>query len=200
MVSSTKQSICTSSSLFDVFLYIYGHIFQPAKSVALNIKAKSKKKSLNVKNYKLGAKTKPTVESAVHLGINRTTLLTENMTINVEENIKKARRSAYGLICFIIRFWNSSSCASGVAFGIINPIPYINKTGVMYVLSNNMLEAWWYLDNAPKKAIWTTAVKRKIHEHWSKPIVESTPYYNSLQYLSCVNLEKGKLHPIITYC
>jgi hypothetical protein len=25
----------------------------------------------------------------------------------------------------------------------------------------NMLEAWWYLDNAPKKAIWTTAVKRK---------------------------------------
>jgi hypothetical protein len=48
--------------------------------VALNIKAKSKKKSLNVKNYKLGAKTMPTVESAVHLGINRTTLLTENMT------------------------------------------------------------------------------------------------------------------------
>ena len=61
----------------------------------------------------------------------------------------------------------------------------------------NMLEAWWYLDNAPKKAIWTTAVTRKIHEHWSKPIVESTPYYNGLRYLSCVNLEKGKLHPIL---
>jgi histidyl-tRNA synthetase len=60
-----------------------------------------------------------------------------------------------------------------------------------------MLEAWWYLDNAPKKAIWTTAVTRKIHEHWSKPIVESTPYYNGLRYLSCVNLEKGKLHPIL---
>jgi hypothetical protein len=66
--------------------------------VALNIKAKSKKKSLNVKNYKLGAKTMPTVESAVHLGIIRTTSLAENMTINVEENIKKARRSAYGLL------------------------------------------------------------------------------------------------------
>jgi hypothetical protein len=26
-----------------------------------------------------------------------TTSLTENMTVNVEENIKKARRSAYGL-------------------------------------------------------------------------------------------------------
>jgi hypothetical protein len=35
-----------------------------------------------VKNYKLGAKTMPTVESAVHLGIIRTTSLTENMTIN----------------------------------------------------------------------------------------------------------------------
>jgi hypothetical protein len=34
-----------------------GYELQPAKSVALNIKAKSKKKSLNVKNYKLGAKT-----------------------------------------------------------------------------------------------------------------------------------------------
>jgi hypothetical protein len=33
----------------------------------------------------------------IHLGIIRTTSLTENMTINVEENIKKARRSAYGL-------------------------------------------------------------------------------------------------------
>ena len=27
-------------------------------------------------------------------------------------------------ICLIIRFLNSSSCASGVAFGIINCIPY----------------------------------------------------------------------------
>jgi hypothetical protein len=44
-----------------------GYELQPAKSVALNIKAKSKKKSLNVKNYKLGAKTMPTVESAAYL-------------------------------------------------------------------------------------------------------------------------------------
>ena len=50
-----------------------GYVLQPAKSVALNIKAKSKKKSLNVKNYKLGAKTMPIVESAVHLGIIITT-------------------------------------------------------------------------------------------------------------------------------
>ena len=79
------------------YAHMEGYELHPAKSVALNIKAKSKNKSLNVKNYKLGAKTMPIVESAVHLGIIRTTSLTENMTINVEENIKKARRSAYGL-------------------------------------------------------------------------------------------------------
>ena len=60
-----------------------------------------------------------------------------------------------------------------------------------------MLEAWWYLDNAPKKTIWTTAVKRKIYAHWSMTIVEFTPYYNGLRYLICVNLEKGKLHPTL---
>jgi hypothetical protein len=31
----------------------------------------------------------------------------------------------------------------------------------------------------------------------SKPIVEYTPYYNGLRYLSCVNLEKGKTAPNI---
>ena len=64
------------------YAHMEGYELQPAKSVALNIKAKSTKKSLNVKNYKLGTKTMPTVESAVHLGIIRTTSLTENMTIN----------------------------------------------------------------------------------------------------------------------
>jgi hypothetical protein len=34
---------------------------------------------------------------AVHLGIIRATLLRGNTTTNVDENIKKARRSAYGL-------------------------------------------------------------------------------------------------------
>jgi hypothetical protein len=107
------------------YAHMEGYELQPAKSVALNIKVKSKKKSLYVKNYKLDTKTMPTVESAVHLGIIRTISLTENMTINhrhlfhsknicpllliyflnetsacainVEENIKKPRRSAYGL-------------------------------------------------------------------------------------------------------
>ena len=39
----------------------------------------------------------PLVDNAVHLGIIRTTSLKENTITNVEENIYKARRCAYGL-------------------------------------------------------------------------------------------------------
>jgi hypothetical protein len=95
MVSSTKQSICTSSSLFDVFLYIYG------------------------------------VEK---------TLARRQLTVKSKES-----NSWFIEIKNILRTYN-------------------------------MLEAWWYLDNALTKAIWTTAVKKKMHEHWSKPIVESILY------------------------
>jgi hypothetical protein len=40
----------------------------------------------------------PFVDSALHLGIIRTTSIRGNTTTNVDENIKKARRSAYGLL------------------------------------------------------------------------------------------------------
>jgi hypothetical protein len=61
----------------------------------------------------------------------------------------------------------------------------------------DLREASWYLDNSPKKSAWTSTVKRKNYEHWSKSITQSIQYYKSRQYLSCENLEKGKLHPIL---
>jgi hypothetical protein len=60
-----------------------------------------------------------------------------------------------------------------------------------------MWEESWYLDNSPKKSVWTSTVKRNNYEHWRKSITQSIPYYKSLQYLSCENLEKGTLHPIL---
>jgi hypothetical protein len=78
------------------YAYMEGYELQPTKRVALNIKAKPNKRSLNTREFKLGAQTMPTVESALHLGIIRTTSLKDNMIKNVEENIKKAR-NAYGL-------------------------------------------------------------------------------------------------------
>jgi hypothetical protein len=38
-----------------------GYKLQPTKSVALNIKAKPNKRSLNTREFKLGAQTMPTV-------------------------------------------------------------------------------------------------------------------------------------------
>ena len=43
----------------------------------------------------LGTEEMPMVENATHLGIIHTGSLKQNVTQNVEENIKKARRSAY---------------------------------------------------------------------------------------------------------
>ena len=38
------------------------------------------------------------VESAMHLGIHRTTTISKNSELNVEENLKKARRVVYSLM------------------------------------------------------------------------------------------------------
>ena len=78
------------------YAYMEGYELQQTKNVALNIKAKPNKRSSNTREFKLGVQTMPTVESALHLGIIRTTSLKDNMIKNVEENIKKAR-NAYGL-------------------------------------------------------------------------------------------------------
>jgi hypothetical protein len=40
--------------------------------------------------YILGKNAMPKVKQAVHLGIIRTNTLADNMTVNVEENIKKS--------------------------------------------------------------------------------------------------------------
>ena len=50
----------------------------------------------------MGNITMPEVEQATHLGITRTTTMKHNIQTNVDENITKARRSAYS-----IRMWIS---------------------------------------------------------------------------------------------
>ena len=47
--------------------------------------------------YTLGKDHMPNVERAVHLGIIRTTCVLDNIKENVDENMKKARRSTYAL-------------------------------------------------------------------------------------------------------
>jgi hypothetical protein len=73
------------------YAYMEGYELQPTKSVVLNIPHKQCKKEHNNLTFSLGPNKMPSVESATHLGIIRTTSLKGNMTANVEENIKKSK-------------------------------------------------------------------------------------------------------------
>lgn len=79
------------------FATMEGYKLQPAKSVIINIQPNKRKQSMMDQEYILENNVMPNVKQAIHLGIIRTNTLADNMTVNVEENIKKSRRSAYGL-------------------------------------------------------------------------------------------------------
>jgi hypothetical protein len=79
------------------FATMEGYKLQLAKSFIINIQPNKRKQSMMDHEYILGKDVMPNVKQAVHLGIIRTNTLADNMTVNVEENIKKSRRSGYGL-------------------------------------------------------------------------------------------------------
>ena len=66
-----------------------GYELQPTKSVVLDITHKQSKQEHNNLTFTLVHNKMPSVESATHLGIIRTTSLKGNMTATVEENILK---------------------------------------------------------------------------------------------------------------
>jgi hypothetical protein len=67
------------------YTYMGGYELQPTKSVVLNISHKQRKQESNNLTFTIGPNKMPSVESATHLGIIRTTSLKRNMTANVEE-------------------------------------------------------------------------------------------------------------------
>ncbi|XP_071178010.1 uncharacterized protein [Mytilus edulis] len=71
------------------FAYMEGYQLQPTKSVVLTITNKKQKWDPVATSLTMGQHEMPSVRSATHLGIIRTTSLKENMTANVEENKKK---------------------------------------------------------------------------------------------------------------
>jgi hypothetical protein len=81
------------------YSYMEGYELQPTKSVVLSITHKQCKQEHNNSTFTLGPNKMPSVESATHLGIIRTTSLKGNMTANVKKIYKKkARISAYSLL------------------------------------------------------------------------------------------------------
>jgi hypothetical protein len=71
--------------------YMEDYELQPTKSVVLSITHKQCKQEHNNFTFTMGPNKMPSVESATHLGIIRTTSLIGNMTTNVEENITKRK-------------------------------------------------------------------------------------------------------------
>ena len=77
------------------YAYMEGYELQPIKSVVLSISHKQRKQESNNLIFTIGRNKMSSVQSATHIGIIRTTAFKRNMTANVEENLKKARRSVY---------------------------------------------------------------------------------------------------------
>ena len=79
------------------FANLEGYELQPKKSVAIHIRGNNKQCETTNEKLNMGNITMPEVEQATHLGIIRTTTMKHNIQTNVDENITKARRSAYSL-------------------------------------------------------------------------------------------------------
>ena len=79
------------------FANLEGYELQPKKSVAIHIRGNNKQCETTNEKLNMGNITMPEVEQATHLDIIKTTTMKHNIQTNVDENITKARRSAYRL-------------------------------------------------------------------------------------------------------
>ena len=90
LMSRRKHETQVMINIAHEFATMEGYKLQPAKSVIINIQPNKRKQSMMDQEYILGNNVMPNVKQAIHLGIIRTnTLVADNMTVNVEENIKK---------------------------------------------------------------------------------------------------------------
>ena len=271
------------------YAHMEGYELQPTKSVVLNISHKQQKKEYIKTTFTMGHQDMRSVESSTHLGIIRTTSLKGNMTANVEENIKKARRSAYSLLgagfhghngldietmIHLYKIYISPVLLYGLelilpttttlalvenfqkkilkqilslptsvadvtiyiltgilpieaqlhirALGLFNnicnqPDDSIEKSLArrQLLLKNDQSSSWfvairhmlrkydlqeaiWHLNNPAKKSTWAANIKRTIHSYWHQAIMELLPLYKGLSYITAGNLEKGKIHPLLS--
>lgn len=93
-MSRTDSDMQIQINMAQDFAEMEGYKLQPKKSVSIHIRP-VKTRSFDKVPFMLGISEMPMVESATHLGIIRTGTLKQNVTQNVEENIKK---KAYALL------------------------------------------------------------------------------------------------------
>ena len=75
------------------------YLLQVDKSVMVTVTPRDSNNIVNTTEpITMNGKEMKTVESAMHLGIHRTKTISKNSELNVEENLKKARRVVYSLM------------------------------------------------------------------------------------------------------
>ena len=97
LLSNLDDDIQILVNMSNDFANMEGYRLQPTKSVLLNVRPTASRKRELETRLELGKDEMPTVQHATHLGMIRTCMMKENIRENVDENIQKARRSAYGL-------------------------------------------------------------------------------------------------------
>ena len=62
-----------------------------------------------------------------------------------------------------------------------------------------MKEASTYLESPMSKSKWSSLVKSKVREYWSRHIHTMSQMYSSLQFLNSKSIYKGNVHPILKH-
>jgi hypothetical protein len=88
LMSRTDSDMQIQINMGQDFAGMEGYKLQPKRSVSIHIRP-VKTRTLDKVPFMLGTEEMPIVENATHLGIIRTGSLKQNVTQNVEENIKK---------------------------------------------------------------------------------------------------------------
>jgi hypothetical protein len=107
----------------------------------------------------MGRNNMPFVDNAVYLGNIRTTSLKGNTTTNVEEYIKKARRSAYGLFSSGFHGYNGID---------VDTMPHLCKIYILPVLLYG-LELIFFLPQVPQLEQLEIAQKRLLKQILALP-------------------------------
>ena len=96
LMASSDEEMQVLINMASRFANMEGYKLQPKKSVLLHVKTRKNDLVPDI-HMQLGDENLSSVTKASHLGILRTKSLKENVKLNVEENIKKARRCVYSI-------------------------------------------------------------------------------------------------------
>ncbi|CAC5420234.1 unnamed protein product [Mytilus coruscus] len=132
---------------------LHYYTLQPQKSVIIQVENKAKKTANHNWNFNLDNKEMPNLDKSTHLGIIRSTTKSKSDTFNIEQNITKARRTAYSLLSAGFHGNNGLDPITSVSIYKAYIQPVLTKIHPIIDLNN---------DNNPSKGALSIAIKLKL--------------------------------------